>query len=224
MKKEVDFNREYMEHRCEILDAVDNVLQSGRYILGSEVAKFEEAFARYTNKKYCITVGNGYDALYLSYKALGIDWGSKVGVFNELHVSTTNAALACGAKVVHLSRWALPCDVWVYVHDPMHPIGKEILASAPVNAYVLEDACQVIGSKCDYGFGIAQCWSFHPLKVLHCYGDGGAITTNCIELYKKLYEMRNHGRIGKSDKYNWGVNSRLDEVQAAVLNVMLKYI
>jgi dTDP-4-amino-4,6-dideoxygalactose transaminase len=219
MKTELDFQFEYNQHRLEILEAIDRVLKSGRFINGSEVATFEDNFAACANAKYCVAVGNGYDALYLAYKALSIDRGSRVGIVNELHVATSNAARACGATILPLSKLILPCDVLVYVHDPANPF-KEIYTGIPI----IEDACRMIGSKCKIGFGKMACWSFHPLKVLHCYGDGGAITTNDVELYNKLREMRNHGRVGDTQDYNWGVNSRLDEIQAAILNVLIRYV
>jgi dTDP-4-amino-4,6-dideoxygalactose transaminase len=224
MKNEIDFKLEYEAHKDEILSTIASVLHSGRYINGHKVAEFEREFASRTGTKYCVAVGNGYDALYLSYKALGIDRGSVVGIYRQLHISTTNAALACGAKVKHFTRFLLPCNLLVYVHDPRYPSPGGTMIYHRNGVEVIEDCCQVVGSKCHYGCGVIQCWSFHPLKKLHCYGDGGAITTNDKNIADKIRQMRDHGRVGKTDMYGWGCNSRLDEIQAAILLVMMEYV
>jgi len=213
-----ELSQEFIENKQELLEAITRVLESGTYINGKEVDRFEKRFAEYVGARYCVAVGNGYDALYLACRALGIRKGDKVGIINELHVSTTNAVKACYAEAVHLTKFLLPCNYYIYVHNPNQP--KMTIVGNGKKTFI-EDACQTIDSPVirTVGFSVMACWSFHPLKSLHCYGDGGAITTNS-EIYADILRIqRNHGRVG--DKYGWGINSRLDEIQAAVLNVYL---
>jgi len=133
----------------------------------------------------------------------------------ELHISTTNAAIAAGAKIVAKHhQW----DTCVGVIQPND-----------TNGYAVDilDSCQSLNDisstlSMQHSVSKLKCFSFHPLKKLHCYGDGGAICTNDYELYNILIKTRNHGRIGKSNRYLWGANSRLDEIQAAVLRVYLR--
>lgn len=197
---------EYEKLRPQIMEAIDRVLSSGRYILGQELETFEKRFADRLGFKHCIGVGNGYDALYLSYRVLR---AKKVYMVNELHVSTTNAAKAI--KAILLTQ---PVNDSITVSVT----GKK--KDAPVH---VEDACQTIGKneKAINKGSLLVCFSFHPLKMLHCYGDGGAICTNNDKFDYELRMLRNHGRVGKTDIYYEGVNSRLDEIQAAILNVML---
>lgn len=201
-------SQEYIEHKEEVDEAIQRVLRSGTYVNGPETEAFEEEFAKYVGTKYCIAVGSGYDALYLSYRVLK---SKRVHVDRELHISTTNAALAAGAVVNNSGLY----DTIVGVYHP----GDACTISCDIL-----DACQYIGT----GENIIMtrepkliCFSFHPLKVLHCYGDGGAICTNNEKLNYELRILRNHGRVPNTGIYYEGVNSRLDEIQAAVLRVFL---
>lgn len=218
MKNEKILAQEYVSYRSDILVAVDRVLMSGRYILGKEVARFEKRFAEYTGAKYCVAVGNGYDALQLSIRICFEPW-STIKVINEKHVATTNA-IGASSVLLHSN-----CDNvgGLIIVQPYH---KELFINEKTP--YIEDCCQALGvhydSKHVGNFGLAGCFSFHPLKSLHCYGDGGAVITNNKEIYDKLLVLRNHGR-NKEGKYvERGCNSRLDEVQAAILNVFMNHI
>jgi dTDP-4-amino-4,6-dideoxygalactose transaminase len=203
--------KQYKEYAPEIDKAIKKVLLSGRYILGTELERFEERFADLVGTKYALGVGNGYDALYISCKLL--PYHSWVYIEKELFIASTNAVKNSGHS---LSKYYLGSDTLITVISPKN--GESKLQ----HSYIIEDACQSIGMKRKVPKNVfTSCYSFHPLKVLHCYSDGGAIAVNNKALYKDIKQFRNHGRIGKSKRYGLGCNSRLDEIQAAILNVML---
>ena len=218
MKNEKILAQEYVNYRSDIIVAIDRVLMSGRYILGKEVARFEKRFAEYTGAKYCVGVGNGYDALQLSIRICFKPW-STIKVINEKHVATTNA-IGASFALLHSN-----CDnvEGLIIVQPYH---KEMFINETVP--YIEDCCQALGVHYDGkhvgNFGKAGCFSFHPLKALHCYGDGGAVVTNDKKVYEILLKYRNHGKDKKGNYVGWGRNSRLDEVQAAVLNVFMDHI
>lgn len=204
---------EYIEHKKDIDKAIQRVLRSGRYILGKELERFEKVFAEYVGAKYAVGVGNGFDALYICLKTAPVE-EIKVYIKNELHISSSNAVKLVGGKIVDYDN----SNIVIPVISPK--TGDYRVFSDKI---IIEDACQSIGMhrKIPYT-AFASCYSFHPLKLLHCYGDGGAIAINDKSIYKSIKQFRNHGRIGKTKQYGLGVNSRLDEIQAAVLNVMLE--
>lgn len=219
MRNEAELSAEYRRYKPEIDAAVMKVLDSGRYILGPEVKRFEERFAEYVGSRYCVGVGNGYDALYLIFMAIGAK-GKYLYIKNELHRSTTNAARLAGATIMPIEEFAeIVCITQSYNKHSAGDMFRE-------GKIYVEDACQGLGVRIGGRhvgtFGLAGAFSFHPFKPLHCYGDGGAIVTDDSKLYNKLIRLRNHGREGK--QYHLGVNSRLDEIQAAILNVYLNHI
>ncbi|GBD03796.1 dTDP-3-amino-3,6-dideoxy-alpha-D-galactopyranose transaminase [bacterium HR19] len=223
----------------------EEVLKSGRYILGENVERFEEEFARYLGVKYCIGVASGTDALILAIESLDLPKDSEIIVPSNTFIATILAVIRCGYK----PRLVEP-DIKTYNIDPekieenitkktkaivaVHLYGKccdmdRILAIArKYNLYVIEDAAQAHGAsykgKKAGTFGILGCFSFYPTKNLGALGDGGAIVTNDENLAEKIKALRNYG--WKERYYNdyIGFNSRLDEIQAAFLRVKLKYI
>ncbi len=215
----VDLGAQYQALKPEIDEAMQRVMAGGQFILRDEVSRFEEAMAEYLGVKYVIGVGNGYDALFMSMKAIGICAGDKVLVQSYTHISTHAAIANCGAKVV-LNEAKPPLKAVIAVHmngridDDMRMYG-----SIPV----IEDACQALGaaySGVKAGtVGKIGCFSCHPMKVLSCAGDGGFIATNDGEIADFVRSYRNHGG-GKG----YGVNSRLDNLQAAILNVKLPHL
>ena len=218
MKHMEQLGQEYQDNKVKIDKAIQRVLSSGRYILGDEVKKFEKRFAEYMGSKHCVGVGSGFGALYISLMVASVP-GAKVSILNELHSSTTSAVMLSGG--VKQERADKTTDILI-------PVWKEGI-EYPIKALcdkhvVIEDACQSMGMMVDGKrpgtFGIAGCFSFHPLKPLHCYGDGGAILTDNKDFAEDCKVFRNHGR--KGERYGFGINSRLDEIQAAVLNEFLK--
>lgn len=237
-----DFKKEYVQSRPQMLKAIDQTLQSGQYILGKNVKKFERNFAEYIGARYCIGVANGLEALQISLMALGIGKGDEVITVSNTAVATALAITNAGAKPVFV-------DIDDYYHIDVNKIEEKITkrtkAIIPVHLFgqvvdivgllkiakkynlkVIEDACQAHGasykSKKAGVFGDAGCFSFYPTKNLGSYGDGGAITTNSKKIYEKCKMLRNYGQ---KDRYHHaikGLNSRLDEIQAAILNEKLK--
>jgi len=241
----IDLQREYTEISGEIREAIERVLKSGWFILGGEVKKFEENFSKYVGTRYGIGVNSGSDALFLAIKALGIGNGDEVITVSHTYISTVDAIVRNEAKPVFVdidpdmysinvakikekitekTRAILP--VHIYGHpadmDPIMEIAKKY------NLFVVEDACQAHGAehkgKKVGGISDLGCFSFYPIKNLGAYGDGGIVLTNNEELAEKLRMLRNYGQLKKYYHDFIGVNSRLDEIQAAILRVKLKYL
>jgi len=240
----VDLSVQYRKLKQEILKKIEEIFNSGNYILTDEVKKFEENFAEYCQTKYAIGVGSGTDALFLSLKALDIKKGDEVITAPNSFIATAGAIVAANAKPVfvdvrddyninpELIERAITDKTKVIM--PVHMTGRSadlepiIEISKKHNLQVIEDAAQAIGAKYKEArvgsFGITGCFSLHPLKNLHIYGDGGVITTNNSEIYEKLIKLRNHGLINRDSCSLWGYNSRLDALQAGIANIKLKYI
>ena len=239
-----DFKKEYASIRPEIDQAIKRVLKSGWYILGKEVESFEQNFAKYIGVKYCIGVANGLDALQISLVALGIDKGDEVITVSNTAVATVLAITNAGAAPVFV-------DVDEYYLMDVTKIEEKITAKTrailPVHLFgqvanmqeivklakkyklkIVEDACQAHGAKQNGkmagSFGDTGCFSFYPTKNLGAYGDGGAIVTNSKNLYEKAKKIRNYGQKNRYYHQVKGINSRLDEIQAAILNVKLNYL
>ena len=221
--------------------AVDEIGNSGQYILGAKVKKFEEEFAAYIGTKYALGVANGSDALFLIMKALGIGPGDEVITQPNSFIASAWTIVATGATPVfcevdetlgldpeQLLKLITPRTKAVM---PVHLTGNpakideiEALLSG-TGIEIIEDAAQAVGAKFKGkrigSFGIAAMFSLHPLKNLGVLGDGGVITTNSDEMYDKIRKLRNHGLIDRDHCEIWGYNSRLDELQAAVASIRL---
>src|SRR5918999_410761 len=219
-------------------EALDRVARSGRYILGPEVDAFEEEFASYLGVKHCVGVANGTDALAIALRSLGVEPGDEVIMPSLTFYATAEAAADVGATPVF-------CDVdldtaCVTAHTVRAALTPRTKAIVPVHLYgnvapvpelrelgvpVLEDAAQAAGA--DLGgtkagaLGDAATFSFFPSKNLPCLGDGGAIATNDDRLAERARILRFHGSTDKSTFTDVGYNSRLDEMQAAVLRELL---
>jgi len=241
----IDFTREYKCIETEIDNAYKQVMNRGWYILGPEVAKFENDFAKYCGTKYAIGVASGIDALSLVLKAWGIGPGDEVIVPANTYIATAFAATHNGAQPVFVD--IDPNNFNIDITKIESAITKKTKVIIPTHLYgqmanmepilelgekynikILEDAAQAHGAeqknqKCG-SHGHAVAFSFYPTKNLGCYGDGGAITTNDPELYDILLNLRNNGSKTKYYYDYVGYNSRLDELQAAFLSVKLKYL
>lgn len=244
----VDLKREYQNIRDEIFSAIERVFGKGKFILGDEVSLFEEEFAHYCGVKYGVGVGSGTDALYLALKASGIGEGDEVITVSYSFIATALAISFTGAKPIFID-----IDPDTYTMDPnlledyLKRRGKRVKAIIPVHIYghpsdmdsimevsdkygliVIEDACQAHGAeykgKKAGAFGLMSCFSFYPTKNLGGYGDGGMVLTDNKKFYERLLLLRNYGEKRKYHHFIKGENSRLDEIQAAVLRVKLKYL
>lgn len=240
----VDLQAEFKELETEINSRVNRVLKSGHFVLGEEVREFEAHFAREMEAKYCVSVASGSDALLLGLMALGIGSGDEVITTPFTFIATATAVDRLGAKPIFID-----IDPDTLNIDPElieKAITKQTRAILPVHLYglpcemhkimaiakkhglrVLEDCAQSAGAKLSGKsmgtFGELGAFSFYPTKTLGAYGDGGAILTDSPELEKVLRSLRDHGAGDKKYYHERiGVNSRLDEIQAAILNVKLK--
>lgn len=241
----VDLRAQYRTIKEEIDAAISGVLSSSAFIGGTYVKAFEVAFAAFCGVRNCIGVGNGTDALFLALKAMDIGRGDEVITAANSFIATSEAITMAGARVVFVD---IRPDTYNIDPDRIEEkITARTKAIIPVHLYgqpadmdpildlarkhglkVIEDAAQAhgavykgrkVGSLAD-----AACFSFYPGKNLGAYGDAGAVVTSDDELERKIRMLANHGRI---DKYNHeieGVNSRLDGLQAAILEVKLRHL
>lgn len=241
----LDVGASYRELKDEIDAAVARVLASGWYLLGAELERFETDFAAYTSTAHCIGVGNGLDALHLCLRACDIGPGDEVIVPSNTYIATWLAVTYAGARVVPVEP-----DPRTYNIDPDRiedALTSRTRAIMPVHLYgqpadldpivgiarrrglrVIDDAAQAHGARYR-GRAIGQgtdatAWSFYPGKNLGAIGDAGAVTTSDPEIARRLRSLRNYGSRVKYVNDEQGVNSRLDEVQAAVLGVKLRHL
>jgi dTDP-4-amino-4,6-dideoxygalactose transaminase len=241
----IDLKAQYNTISEELDREVLKVLASGEYVLGENVLHFEKAFADYIGVNYAISLASGTDALTISLKALKIAPGDEVITTPFTFFATAESIAAVGAIPVFVD-----VDPYTFNIDPSkieEKITPKTKAIIPVhifgqpadmddllyiakkhNLYIIEDACQAIGS--DYksrkigSLGDMAAFSFFPTKNLGCAGDGGMIVTNKESLAMLAKDLRNHGSKKKYYHDRIGFNSRLDSIQAAILNTKLKYI
>ena len=232
----------FLSRKNELLDVIEDVGQRGAFILQKDLESFEKRLQNYTDAKFALGVANGTDALIIALRAAGIGAGDEVIFSSHTYVATAAAIhyvgatpipVECGpdhmidpqsveAAVTGQSRAILPtqlngrtCDM-----DALQSIATKH------NLLIVEDAAQALGSKfkerCAGTFGVAGTISFYPAKTLGCLGDGGAIITNDAVAYEAMYRMRDHGRGFDGEVNGWGLNSRLDNLQAAILDLKIK--
>lgn len=230
--------------KVELMRAVECVLDSGRYILGPEVAAFEREFAQYCGAAHASGISNGTCSMHLVLRGIGLTPGDEIiTVPNSFVASAASIALA-GAKPVfvdigddgNIDPEAIEAAITPRTRAivPVHLTGrparmKEIMAIADKHKlFVLEDAAQAVGAALDGkrmgSWGHAASFSLHPLKNLHAFGDGGMVTTNDPELLRQLNLSRNHGLVNREQCDFFSYNCRLDEMQAAMLRVQLKHL
>jgi dTDP-3-amino-3,4,6-trideoxy-alpha-D-glucose transaminase len=227
--------------RQELRRAIDGVLDSERYILGPEVSAFEQEFAEYCGATHAIGVANGTEAITIALRAMGVGPGDEVVVPSFTFYASAEAIPPTGARPVF-------CDIDpdTYCVTPetvraaLTPRTKAVIAVhlfgniAPVaeiealGVPVLEDAAQAAGSLANDGrpgaLGTAATFSFFPSKNLGCFGDGGAVTTGDEQIAERVRTLRFHGSRDKVTYEQVGYNSRLDELQAAILRVQLPHL
>ena len=229
----------------ELGNAVARVVASGCYISGNEVEIFEQNFARYVQTDHCVGVGNGFDALLLSLMALGIGPGDEVIVPSHTFVATWLAVSHCGANLipaeVNPATYNIDFDsvearisaktkaiIVVHLYGQPADLDAAITIREKYGVAIIEDAAQAHGARYKKkkigGHGDLVAWSFYPGKNLGAMGDGGAVTTNDSELAGNVRRLANYGSRKKYIHDIQGVNSRLDPIQAAILDVKLRYI
>ncbi|MEN9227502.1 MAG: DegT/DnrJ/EryC1/StrS family aminotransferase [Gloeomargarita sp. GMQP_bins_120] len=240
-----DLTRQYRQLEPVLLPVVHKVLASGTYIGGEWVAALEQALAHLIGVPYCVSCNSGTDALYLALRALGVGPGDEVITSAFSFIATAEAISLTGATPVFVD--VDPTTFNVDLHQvaqrltprtkailPVHLFGRPVdmtylqaLAQAQGVALV-EDCAQALGSHWQGrpvgSWGTLGCFSFYPTKNLGALGDGGAITTHDPALAQRLRELKNHGQRERYCSVTVGVNSRLDALQAAILQVKLSYL
>ena len=238
-----NLRQEYSDLKEEIDSAVTSVLESGSYILGENVAAFEHEYATYCDVKHGIGVASGTDALTLALSALDIGRGDEVITVPNTYVATADAivrnnatpvfvdiahmsyllnATAIKAAITARTKAIIPVHLYGQPADmqPIMELAKEH------DLFVIEDACQAHGAEYRHrkagSLGDIAAFSFYPTKNLGCCGDGGMVVTNSNDMADKIRELRNYGQRIKHVHVHVGYNSRLDELQAAILRVKLK--
>jgi dTDP-4-amino-4,6-dideoxygalactose transaminase len=241
----LDLKAAYLELKPELDEAYFRIMNSGWYVLGEEVNRFEGEFASYCSTNYCVGVANGLEALHLILRGYGIGPGDEVIVPANTYIATWLAVSYAGATPIPVEP-----DVMTYNIDPKkieEAVTGRTKAIIPVHLYgqpadvdpildiagkynlkVIEDAAQAHGAyykgRRVGGLGDAAGFSFYPGKNLGAFGDAGAVTTNDDSLADKIRTLRNYGSHVKYFNETKGVNSRLDPLQAAFLRVKLKYL
>ena len=236
--------RQYHNLRTEIDPAIHDVLESGSYVMGPQLKKFEEEVAQYHNKKHAVGVNSGTDALWLVFLAMGLKPGDEVITVSNTFFATAEAIWLAGATPVFVDMDPQTRNIDVSQIEaaitprtraivPVHLYGlpANMPAIAKIararNLLVVEDNAQSIGARGDNfaigEFSNAVCLSFIIQKNMGCFGDGGALVTNNEQLATQVRKLRNHGSLKRSH-HSLGYNSRLDDLHAAVLRVKLKHL
>ena len=243
--KPADPRANYIKHKSEIDQAIEKVLGRGRYILGDEVNSFEEEFAEYIGVPYGVGVASGTDALHVALRACDIGLRDEVITVSHTAVATIAAVELSGANPV-----LVDIDPESYTINPeaiSRAISPRTKAIIPVHLYgcpaamdkvmeiarkysllVIEDCAQshgaMIEGKITGSWGDASAYSFYPTKNLGALGDGGIVLTNKREIFERLVSIREYGWKERYISHEIGLNSRLDELQAAILRVKLRYL
>jgi dTDP-4-amino-4,6-dideoxygalactose transaminase len=241
----VDLKLQYQGIRSEILSAIDAVLTGMRLTLGPQLDAFEAEFADYCGTTHCIGVGSGTEALWLALRACGVGPGDKVIIPAHTFIATAEAVSLAGATPVivdvePVSRCLDPslieqaitprtrAVIPVHMHGQMADLDAVLSVARRHSLYVVEDAAQAHGAELRGrragSIGHLGCFSFYCSKNLGAYGEAGAITTNDEELASRLRLLRNHGDSSRYEHVSLGTNSRLDEIQAAILRIKLKHL
>ena len=246
----VDLQTQYQHIKAEVDKGINEVIESAAFIKGPKVAQFQANLEEYTGAKHVITVGNGTAALQIALMALGLKPGDEVITPTFTFIATAEVVALLGLTPVVVDvdwetmnisiegiRKAITPKTKAIV--PVHLFGQcadmeQIMSIArEYDLYVVEDACQAIGAEYTFSTGVKRqagtmghigCTSFFPSKNLGCYGDGGAIFTNDDELAQKMKAVANHGCFVRYHHDFVGVNSRLDSIQAAILDAKLPHL
>ncbi len=237
-----NYRAAFAADEAEYLRIVSDVIQRGAFIQQKDLAEFEARLAAYVGVGHALGVGNATDGLMMGFKALGIGPGDEVIAPSHTMVATVAAAAHAGATPVlvdmgddHLidpaaveaavtsrTRAIVP----VHLNGRTCAMGPLLAIAARHGLHIVEDAAQGLGSswqgKRAGSFGAVAAFSFYPAKILGCMGDGGAVTTSRADLARVLHVLRDHGRNEAGDVETWGFNSRLDNLQAAILDTQFK--
>ncbi|MCM8786990.1 MAG: DegT/DnrJ/EryC1/StrS family aminotransferase [Candidatus Omnitrophica bacterium] len=239
-----DLTGQYKIIEKEIVSVIKKVLNKGQYILGDEVKNFEKEFAKYLNIKYSVGLASGTDALKIALKSLGLSPEDEVILPANVY-PTAFGVREAGVKIklvdVNLDTYNLDLNLLektitektkavIIVHLYGQPADLDSILSIAkkYNLFVIEDCAQAHGAeykgKKVGTFGDVGCFSFYPTKPLGAYGDGGMIVTNNKRIFEKTLALRMYGEKKRYQSVTFGYNSRIDEIQAAILRIKLKYL
>jgi len=241
----LDLKAQYQQMKPEIDAAVVRAIESAQFVLGPEVAAFEERFASYCDVRHCLAVNSGTSALHLALLAAGVGVGDEVITVSMTFVATTAAILYSGARPVFVdvdpvtwtinpglieaaitprTRAILP----VHLHGLMADMDAIMEIARRHDLVVIEDAAQAHGAaykgRRAGSIGDLGCFSFYPGKNLGAYGEGGAVVSNHSEFAQRIFLLRDWGQLSKYNHVVHGYNYRMDAIQGAVLNVKMNYI
>lgn len=240
----VGYKLQYNNLKSEIDNAIQDVLGRGDLIMRKDNDEFERRLAEFVGTKYAIGLNSGTDALLLSLLALGIGKDDEVITVSHTFVASIAAIIQAGATPVLVDvsdDFVMNTDkleaaitpktkaiIPVHLNGRMVNMDKVMEVAQKHNLIVIEDSAQGLGSsfngKKAGSIGKTGCFSFYPAKILGCFGDGGGLTTNDEEVFEKVKLLRDHGQKTKTELVCFGWNSRLDNLQAAVLNVKLNHL
>jgi len=236
-------DRGFYQYQEEFEQKALEVLRSGWYVLGREVASFEEEFAAYTGTKYCVGLGNGLDALWLAFRVLGVGSGDEVIVQGNTYIASVMGITINGATPVFVEPdeyYLIDADrieekitektkavLAVHLYGQASKMDQLIALCKKHRLYLIEDCAQSHGAcfnkQMTGSFGDIGCFSFYPSKNIGAFGDGGAIVTNNEKIAADMRMYRNYGSEKRYYNKVIGANSRLDEIQAGLLRVRLKH-
>ncbi len=240
----VNYPLQYNLYKEEIDKTIQDVLNRGDFILRKDVEDFEKKLADFVGTKYAVGLNSGTDALIFSLKAAGIGNGDEVITVSHTFVASIASIVLVGAKPILVDvkeDFLMDTDkieeaitpktkviMPVHLNGRVCDMDKIMEIAEKHNLVVIEDAAQALGAKYKGkgggSFGLSGCFSFYPAKILGSFGDGGALTTNNPEVAEKARLYRDHCQETKTKIVDYGWNSRLDNLQAAILNVKIKYL
>jgi len=233
-----DYSRLFLDDKKELVKILEDVGARGAYIMQRDLVEFENKLANYTQSTYAVGVGNATDGLELAWLAIGLEKGDEVIISSHTMVATASAIITAGGTPVPVD---IGSDGLIDVDAMADAITKKTVGISPTQLNgrtcemdvimnlanskglcVVEDSAQALGSKFKNKsagtFGDAGSFSFFPAKVLGALGDGGGIVTSSKEIYEKVFQLHDHGRDTHGEVQSWGRNSRLDNLQAAILS------
>ena len=241
----VNYPEHYRRIWTEVMEAIKEALSKGDLILRDQLMQFEENIASFVGVKYAVGVNSGTDALYLSLKAAGVSPGDEVVTVAHTFVATVSAIVSCGAKPIlvdtgedmnmdinQMEKAITPrtkAIIPVHLNGRMCDMEKLMEIANEQDLLVIEDVAQSLGAKLEGkkagSFGLTGCFSFYPAKMLGAAGDGGIAVTNNEEIAEKIRLLRDHGyQRSTGEMLCYGYNSRLDNLQAAILDVKLTHL
>ena len=237
-----EYPRLWSNDRKEFLSIIDSVSASGGFILQKAVSDFELELANYADSNYAVGVGSATDGMEIFLEAIGVKPGDEIIISSHTMIATASAIKVAGGIPVPVD---IGIDNLISIQGIEEAITSNTVGIMPTqlngrvcnmdaisaiakkhNLFIVEDAAQALGARYKGQhagtFGLASAISFYPAKVLGCLGDGGAVLVNDKELYHKIYQIHDHGRGEDGEVIRWGRNSRLDNIQAAILSFKLK--